>query len=320
MGSPIIVVGGAAVLFIIIAAVVLLTGGEEAAVQERLGRYGRQPEEEEKEAKKKKGKEAKGFLTDSLNRAVAGRSFAEKLATKIARADAKLTVGEFLALQMIVVVMAFGVACILSGLLVGVVAGVIGYFVPHLWLNRRKSARLNSFNDQLGDAINQMVNGLRAGYSVQQAMESVGSELPPPICQEFGRAVQEMQFGLSMDQALANMLRRINSADLDLMITAISVQREVGGNLAEILEVISHTIRERIRIQGEIRVLTAQGRITGYIIGGLPFAIAGMLMLINREYIMRMFTMTCGWVMIGVILVLMSIGAFAISKITNIEV
>ncbi len=320
MDSQVLVIGGVAVLFILIAAIVLLTGGEEAAVQERLGRYGRQPEEEKKEKKKKDKKESKGVLTDSLDRAIEGRGFADKLAVKIARANAKLTVAEFLALQVIAVIIGFGVAFVAFGLVVGIVAGLAGFIGPRIWLNIRKNGRLKAFNEQLGDAINQMVNGLRAGYSVQQAMESVASELPPPISQEFGRAVQEMQFGLSMDQALANMLRRIDSPDLDLMITAISVQREVGGNLAEILEVISHTIRERIRIQGEIRVLTSQGRITGYVIGGLPFAIALLLMMINRPYIMRMFNSTCGWIMVAVILILIAIGSFVISKITNIEV
>ena len=120
---------------------------------------------------------------------------------------------------------------------------------------------LRAFSDQLGDSLNLMVNGLRSGYSVLQAMEAVSREMPPPISAEFARVVQEVQIGLPLDQALGNMLRRIKSDDLDLVITAINVQREVGGNLAEILDVISFTIRERVRIKGEVRTLTAQGKL-----------------------------------------------------------
>jgi tight adherence protein B len=167
----------------------------------------------------------------------------------------------------------------------------------------------------------QMSNGLRAGYSVLQAMESVATELPSPICDEFRRVVQEMQLGVGMEQALSNMLRRIDSEDLDLMITAINVQREVGGNLADILDVISFTIRERVRIKGEVRTLTSQGRMSGYVIGFLPFGLALLLMVLNRSYIMQVFESgACGWIMVILTVVLVGAGMFAMNKITDIEV
>jgi tight adherence protein B len=129
-----------------------------------------------------------------------------------------------------------------------------------------------------------------------------------------------MQLGLSMEQALSNMLRRIASDDLDLLITAINVQREVGGNLADILDVISFTIRERVRIKGEIRTLTAQGRASAYVITFLPIGLAIALMMINREYVMELFSHVCGWIMVGVAGIMMASGAFALMKITDIEV
>jgi tight adherence protein B len=135
---------------------------------------------------------------------------------------------------------------------------VLGAFLPRIYINIQKGKRLVRFNNQLADMLNLMVNGLRAGYSTMQAMEAVSKELPAPISEEFRRVVQEMQLGVTMEQALDNLLRRIPSLDLDLVITAMNVQREVGGNLAEILATISHTIRERVRVKGEIRVLTAQ--------------------------------------------------------------
>jgi tight adherence protein B len=132
--------------------------------------------------------------------------------------------------------------------------------------------------------------------------------------------VQEMQLGLGMEQALSNMLRRMDSEDLDLLITAINVQREVGGNLADILDVISFTIRERVRIKGEIRTLTAQGRASAYVITFLPIGLTLLLLVLNREYVMKLFTSACGWIMVGTGVILISSGAFALRKITTIDV
>ena len=166
-----------------------------------------------------------------------------------------------------------------------------------------------------------MVNGLRSGYSVMQAMESVSKEMPAPMATEFARVVQEVQLGVTFEQGLANMLRRIKSDDLDLLVTAINVQREVGGNLAEILDVISHTIRERVRIKGEVRTLTAQGRYSGYVISLLPIALGLVLFCVNKPYISRMFSSGwCGWAMVVCSLLMIATGFIAIQKIVNIEV
>jgi tight adherence protein B len=153
-----------------------------------------------------------------------------------------------------------------------------------------------------------------------QAMETVAKDMPPPVSEEFRRVTLEIGLGIPLEEALDHMLRRVQSPDLDLMITAINVQHEVGGNLAEILEIISHTIRERVRIQGEIKTLTAQGQITGYVLSGLPFALTGILFVLNREYMSRMFTTTCGWIMVGVSIVIIAAGFFAMQKIVKIEV
>jgi tight adherence protein B len=166
-----------------------------------------------------------------------------------------------------------------------------------------------------------MVNGLRSGYSVLQAMEAVSREMASPISVEFARIVQEVQIGLPLDQAMSNMLRRIKSDDLDLVVTAINVQREVGGNLAEILDVISFTIRERVRIKGEIRTLTAQGRYSGYVISLLPIGLALVLFCVNKPYVERLFTSGwCGWAMVVCGLLMIGTGFIAIQKIVAIEV
>jgi tight adherence protein B len=209
---------------------------------------------------------------------------------------------------------------IFDSVLVGFVAGFVGFFVPRIYVNMRKRKRLNDFNDQLADTINLLANSLRSGFSIVQSMETVARELPDPIATEFHRVTQEISLGLTYEEALNNMLRRVPSDDLDLMITAVNIQTRVGGNLAEILDIIGHTIRERIRIQGEIRVLTVQQMISGYILTFLPVALGLVLYLINRTYIGRMFTDPCGWIMIGVSVTMIAIGFFIIRKIVDIEV
>jgi tight adherence protein B len=171
--------------------------------------------------------------------------------------------------------------------------------------------------------LNLMVNGLRAGYSTLQAMEAVSRELPPPICDEFRRVVQEMQLGLTMEDALDHILRRIRSDDLDLVVTAINVQREVGGNLAEILDVISYTIRERVRIKGEINSLTAQGRATAWVISAMPIALMGILFLVNRTYMMTFFnpeTRSCGIPMLVCGGVLIGSGFYIVQRMVKIDI
>jgi tight adherence protein B len=273
--------------------------------------------EEKKESKKRSTP-----IADSINRALEGRKVSENLSTQLARADLKLTVGEFLTLQVISALGIGVVGYLLSGTIVlGILAAVLGWFAPRWFVSFRQGQRLRAFSDQLGDALNLMVNGLRSGYSVLQAMEAVSREMPSPISAEFSRIVQEVQIGLPLDQAMTNMLRRIKSDDLDLVVTAINVQREVGGNLAEILDVISFTIRERVRIKGEIRTLTAQGRYSGYVISLLPIGLALVLFCVNKPYVSRLFTSGwCGWAMVVCGLLMIGTGFIAIQKIVTIEV
>jgi tight adherence protein B len=161
-------------------------------------------------------------------------------------------------------------------------------------------------------------------------MESIATEMPPPISREFERVVQEVRLGLGLEQALANMYRRVPSEDLDLVITAVNIQREVGGNLAEVLDTISFTIRERVRIKGEIRTLTAQGRVSGWIISLLPIGLGGVLYLMNPDYVSELWVreepwifpniVPCGWLVLAIGAFLIGIGAMAIRKIVDIEV
>jgi len=180
--------------------------------------------------------------------------------------------------------------------------------------------RLSAFNKQLADTITLLSNSLRAGSSFLQSIELVSRETPDPMGEEMGRVVREVNLGLGMEEALSNLVRRIRSDDLDLMVTAIGVQQQVGGNLAEILDTIAFTIRERVRIKGEINTLTAQGRYSGYLVAFLPIGIMITLNFINPEFMQPLFTQLLGQILLGVGAVMMIIGFIAIQKITNIKV
>jgi tight adherence protein B len=317
--TTILLIGGGIVLVLLIVGVVLTSKSDRTMVEDRLGKY---LEEEKPAGSREAGSSA---LTDWVNRSVEKSSVGERIARDLARADLKLKPGEYVALYVITM---------LGGALIAFLAGgrspvsaliglVLGAMVPGWYVNSQKGKRLVKFNDQLPDMLNLMVNGLRAGYSTMQAMEAVSKEMPAPICDEFRRVIQEMQLGISMEKALANLLRRIPSEDLDFVITAINVQREVGGNLAEILDVITYTIRERIRIKGEIRVLTSQVMYSGKLLALMPIALVVILWFINQDYMMNFFapkTRVCG---IGALVLagfLILIGYFAMTRIAKIEV
>ncbi len=322
--SPMMIV---LVIVIVLAVVILFwglaraMGAGDKTIEDRLEQYTSGVAEP---GALERGQKEKGpsLLAAGVDRAIAGRGFADKIATQLARADVKLTPGEYVILNITSILGFFLIGYLLfhQSLLMGLAAGVAGFYAPGIYVKIQQRRRLNAFNNQLGDAINLLANSLRSGYSLLQSMETVAKELPPPISMEFARVVREVGLGLSNEQAMNNMLRRIQSDDLDLMITAVNVQHEVGGNLAEILEVIGHTIRERVRIKGEIRVLTAQGMISGYIISLLPVVLGLILYLMNPDYIAAMFQEVCGWIMVGVAAIGIITGFIAIQKIVRIEV
>src|SRR5205823_11433022 len=202
----------------------------------------------------------------------------------------------------------------------GIIGFFLGYMLPRFWVGRRIAGRLSAFNKQLPDTITLLSNSLRAGSSFLQSIELVSREGGPPMSEEMGRVVREVNLGLGMEEALHNLVRRIKSDDLDLMVTAIGIQQQVGGNLAEILDTIAFTIRERVRIKGEIRTLTAQGRYSGYLVAFLPVGIAVTLNFINPEFMQPLFTETLGRILLGTGLVMMFIGFTAIRRITDIKV
>jgi tight adherence protein B len=312
------IAGGLAVFLLVIGLIVSITS-ERTMVEERLGRY------LEEETEGGVAEATAPPITDWLNKRVEKSTWGENIAKELARADLKLKPGEYMLVMVLAGVVVGAVAWFIGGrsIIFGVLGAILGVFFPRMYVGREQRRRLIRFNDQLGDMLNLMVNGLRAGYSTMQAMEAVSKELPAPISDEFRRVVQEMQLGLPIEQALSNLLRRIPSDDLDLVITAINVQREVGGNLAEILDTISYTIRERVRIKGEIRVLTSQVMYSGRFLALMPVFLILILWVLNRDYIMTFFrpeSSICGYIALAVAGLMIIAGYFVMNKIADIEV
>jgi len=302
-------------------------GGGSEGVEARMARYAgpnagqaaaEVAQKKQRTRKKRDRKEIDPFATLSAD--VEDKRFATKVARDLARADLKLRVAEYYYIR-IGMSLALGVLLfIFRDPLSGVIGFVLGYMLPRFWLGRRIGGRLKAFNKQLPDTIVLLSNSLRAGSSFLQSIELVSREGDPPMSDEMGRVVREVNLGLGMEEALANLVRRIKSDDLDLMVTAIGIQQQVGGNLAEILDTIAFTIRERVRIKGEINTLTAQGRISGYLVAFLPIGLGAALNAINPAFMAPLFTQTIGQILIGVGAVMMTIGFLAIRKITDIKV
>jgi tight adherence protein B len=297
-------------------------GGEKDEVARRLERYAEFGDRAETGPRPKKSlKDVLDGLTDSLNQVMSRSQRTGKLAESLARADLKLKSSEW--------VLGVAGAGVVLGLLLWLrfanpVFLLVGppaiWFLSGIVLRVLQSKRTRAFDKQLGDTLTLLSNALKAGYSFAQAVNTVSKSASPPIADEFARATREMALGISVDDALNHMVKRNNSEDFDLMVTAVQIHRVVGGNLAEILDTIAHTIRERVRIKGEIRTLTAQARASGWIITLLPIGLAAGLEVISPDYFNPMFNHTLGIVMLALGGFSMLIGFALIQKIVKIEV
>ena len=331
-------VAGVAAAAIFLIAIGIATSGGGSGVSARLERYASARDAGAAEAAAGQGGIAelleRSVALAQLNRIVEQRDFGANLARDIARADLKLKPSEFLALwaasifgiPFIFIVLSLGLPALRTPLAL-IIGAFIGFLLPRFWLGRRKSSQLGAFNKQLPDTITLLANGLRAGSSFLQAVELVVRESRPPMSTEFSRVIREVNLGLPFEAAMENMVRRVRSEDLELMATAINIQHTVGGNLAEILDSIAFTIRERIRIKGEIRTLTAQQRLSGYVVGFLPIALAGFLFVAAPNFMSPMFEkppealgLPLGVVILAFGGFMMFIGFLLIRKIVDIEV
>lgn len=274
----------------------------------------------EKEADPRKKKPTKR-IGQAIFRLFAPQSFKDNIQAQLIRAGLPLRSEEYMVISLFCILLfPVAITVLLNNTILSIAALIIGSFIPKIYLDLKKERRLQTFNNQLGDALTVVANALRAGFGFQQAMDTVKREMPDPLAAEFSWTLREMNLGIAQEEALFNMGKRVKSDDLDLVITGIIIQRQVGGNLAEILENISETIRERIRIKKEIKVLTAQGRLSGLIIGLLPVALILAMLMINPDYFYIMLHNPIGLYLLGAGFVLEIIGILVIRKITDIKI
>ena len=276
------------------------------------------------EIEEARGKGLKGDLLNVLGvlgKILPNRSNLVNLQKKLIQAQVFMKAEEFLGLTFLTGIGFFILFLLISGnALLSLPLGVIGFKLPDVYVNVKKDKRMKALNNQLPEALSIISSGLRAGFSFPQAMAVVSREMDPPIAEEFGKVIRENALGKTMEDALNNFSERTDNEDIDMFIMALLIQRQVGGNLAEILDNISHTIRERVRIQGEIQTLTAQGRISAIIIVLLPIAVGAILGLMNPTYLLPLIETTIGLVMVVMAVILQITGIFIIRKIIDIDI
>ncbi|RMH59642.1 MAG: secretion system protein [Candidatus Hydrogenedentota bacterium] len=260
-----------------------------------------------------------------LERVVLFEGYRQSLALRLAQAGMKWRASEYLTLMLGVAVFSFFFGFALgkilwdNPLLAAIPCGLLGFWIPSLVVSMKKKARQKAFQDQLVDTLGLISNSLKAGYSFLQAVEMVSREAPYPTNEEFQRLIKENQLGLPIDEAMEAMAQRLESEDFNLTVTVVLIQRQIGGNLAEILDNIAATIRERIKLIGTINALTAQGKMGGMVITGLPFGLFGIMYLLNPDVMGMLFKDKLGWVLIIIGLIMQSLGAFVIINMLKVE-
>jgi tight adherence protein B len=281
-------------------------------------------ESEEEPKKKKKSFFQESDLLKNVGSLITPAGIRDRIQQKLNKADVPLKAVEFGAVSFIATLVLMSLGFFLfKNIIAGFGLATMGIIIPHIWLGMKISGKVKKFNDQLLDTLIMMSNGLKAGYSFPQAMEMVAKEGGPPTSTEFQKTLRESTLGVPLEEALQNLNKRIGSEDLDLAVTVVLIQRQIGGNLAEILNNIADVLRDRMKLKGQISTLTAQGRLSGYLIAALPFGLGVVLYFINPTYIRELWTFTHGgfkgWYLIVVGLIMQTAGFLAIMKITDID-
>lgn len=257
----------------------------------------------------------------TIGKSKIGNRYMSSLESHLIQAHVMLKVEEFMSIELITAFCFLIIGLIILSIkILAVPLAFAGFFLPLLLVNVKKKSILKKIDQQLPDTVMLISNSLKAGYSFMQAVEVASKELPPPISMEFKQLLKEVNLGVNTDAALESLSNRVQSEDLKLVILAVLIQRQIGGNLSEILDNISDTIRARIKIKGEISVLTAQGRISGFIICLLPVGLGFAIFTLNPTYIMTFFTEPLGLMMLGLCVIMQAIGIYFIRKIIRIEV
>ncbi len=254
-----------------------------------------------------------------------GSDWSESTLKDLDRAGLHLKLHEYTIVRVLLAMLLaiFTVLLLGSGVLALVVAlplGVLGFMIPRMFVRFRASRVVEQFNDQLEEMITLVSNSLRAGFGMLQSFEFAAGQLAPPMSTELERVIRDTSMGATVEQGLVSLGERMGSHDLDIIITAILIQRETGSNLSEVLDHVAHTIRERERMRGEIKTLTAQKKLSGFVVGALPLGLVLIFFLINPSYMTLLFTTGLGVFLLLLAIVLDVIGILWIRKIVNIEI
>lgn len=237
------------------------------------------------------------------------------------QADIKLPLSKF-GLMCVGLAGAGAAACLFAPMpyLTAPLVGVLLFFLPFLWVITKRKKRINKFNAQLPEALEMLSRSLRAGHSLGAGFGLISDEMQDPLAREFGRCYDEQNLGISLEQSIEAMTLRIPNLDLRFFATAVSLQRQTGGDLAEILDKIGRLVRARYRLAGQIQALTGEGRLSGIVLLALPPGLFIMMLFLNKEYVMKLFTDPMGQWMLGGAIVMQLLGALVIKKIIDIRV
>jgi tight adherence protein B len=269
---------------------------------------------------RERGLSLRNLLVLRGERSFGGSAYFKKVAVLLERADMPMRAAEFVAIQagafviLLLLAMLFGL-----GILYGLILAVVGGIAPQFFVRRKANARRKRFEDQLGDALSAVASSLRAGQSFQQAMSTIAMDGPDPMAKEFQRVETETRLGRPADEALQSMAERLASKNFEFVVLAVNIQRQVGGSLSEILEMVSDTVRGRVQFARKVRALTAMGRASAYVLVGMPFFLAAIIFLIDRSYIRPLWAQSVGHIMVLIGLVSMSLGALVCRKIVNFK-
>lgn len=293
------------------------------ALLERLSIYTKQEEAIKYLQQKKETNLREAFFNfaGAIGKMLSRQTYLDTLKKRLLQSHTLIKPEEFLGIKLsCLFLLGFVVYLLTAAIFPALVAALLGSYIPDVYIDIKKKKRANALTMQLPEALTVISNGLRSGLSFFHALNVVTKDMEPPISDEFKRVIFENSMGKPLEEVLRNLNERTDSDVLNLLITALLIQKQVGGNLAEILDNIAHTIRERVRIKGEIRTLTATGRMSATVIFILPIAVALFILLTNRDYIWVLFTHPYGRIMLVMAIFMEIIGALFIRRIVNIDV
>lgn len=257
----------------------------------------------------------------AFEKLVAGSARGSALVVWVEQSGVKISISGLLLMSMVcALVSGFIVAAVLRMAVGWLGGGVLGFSLPFLFLRVKRTRRLRAFEEAFPEALDLMARALKAGHAFATGLKMVADEMPEPIGPEFRKTFDEQNFGLPMKDALNNLTERIPHLDVRFFSTAVLIQRETGGNLSEILENLAHVVRERFKILRQVRVYTAHGRLTGYVLLALPAFLGVALCFINPEHMQLLFRERMGHMMLGATVVMQTIGYFWIRQVVKIEV